>query len=315
MKMEIDTKKGAEAVTEAIRKASDFGKKVAVGVQAGAKEITDRAKDESYIRRKKKYNPIFKEQYESSEFNVPNMIVIVDDAVRRGIDVCEGAMGWLSNQGGTEVLFLYDEDVEFSGIRFIPTATCDAVYYVDNFDRNNFININNLFERAHDERMAELVHIAYSLGAKRCSIELSESSSESGVKKKKLEIGEALKIKASNAHSKEESESNLAHKEKSQRRGKITVEFSGSDIVKKPDLKWFKHNETIKKLIDMRCEDTNSIKTKTLFLEGSSFATMSQKTAYAIDNAISKMEIKGSMNMQQQATKEQHSKLIFEIEF
>ena len=47
----------------------------------------------------------------------------------------------------------------------------------------------------------------------------------------------------------------------------------------------------------MRCEDTNSIKTKTLFLEGSSFATMSQKTAYAIDNAISQMEIKGSMNM------------------
>ena len=80
--------------------------------------------------------------------------------------------------------------------RFIPTATCDAVYYVDSFDRNNFINVNNLFERAHEERMAELEHIAYSLGAKRCSIELSEASSESGVKKKKLEIGEALKIKA-----------------------------------------------------------------------------------------------------------------------
>lgn len=95
--------------------------------------------------------------------------------------------------------------------RFIPTATCDAVYYVDSFDRNNFINVNNLFERAHEERMAELEHIAYSLGAKRCSIELSEASSESGVKKKKLEIGEALKIKAANAHSKDESESNLAH--------------------------------------------------------------------------------------------------------
>ena len=28
------------------------------------------------------------------------MIMIVDDAVRRGIDVCEGSIGWRSNENG-----------------------------------------------------------------------------------------------------------------------------------------------------------------------------------------------------------------------
>lgn len=50
------------------------------------------------------------------------MIKIVDDAERRGIDVCEGAIGWLGKVANTEIMYLYDEAVEDSGLTFVPMA-------------------------------------------------------------------------------------------------------------------------------------------------------------------------------------------------
>ena len=83
----------------------------------------------------------------------------------------------------------------------------------------------------------------------------------------------------------------------------------------RPSLKWFAHDDNIKKLIDMRCSDRNAIESRTLELQGSSSATMSQKTALAIDEAITKIGIKTHSTMEKQVKKENHSKLIFEIEF
>lgn len=78
----------------------------------------------------KKYNPLFPEEYNSDDFHVPNIICIVDDAVRRDIDVCQGAIGWRENKKDTEVLFLYDEFVEKSGLKFVPAPVCDEIYYI-----------------------------------------------------------------------------------------------------------------------------------------------------------------------------------------
>ena len=65
----------------------------------------------------------------------------------------------------------------------------------------------------------------------------------------------------------------------------------------------------------MRTDAENSIKSEILELSGASSATMSQKTAYAIDNAVGKIGAKGGTSMNSQAEKEQHSKLIYHIEF
>lgn len=75
------------------------------------------------------------------------------------------------------------------------------------------------------------------------------------------------------------------------------------------------HDDTIKRLIDMRCSDINALQSETLILEGSSSATMSKKTACAIDNAIGKVGVSGKANMEGQASKEERSKLIFRVEF
>lgn len=300
-----------------VQKTAEVSKQVAnstaENVQKSAQEFSEKSKQDSFERRMKKYNPLFPEKYHGEEFNLPNMIVIVDDAVRRGIDVCEGAIGWLSNQNGMEVLHLYDEYIQQSGIQFVPAPICDAVYYVDRFDRNRFIQTECIFSKAHEERMAELKNIAYMLGARSCSIEISESSLEMEMSKKQLEA--KVGVKGINASSEEKMEQSSSYKGSVHRSGRIVAEFAGSNEAKRPELKWFMHDDTIKRLIDIRCSDPNAIKSETLILEGNTSATMSQKTAYAIDNAISKINIGGKANMEGQATKENCSKLIYSIEF
>lgn len=310
-KLHIDKKKSQETVSNILQKTSDIGKK-AVGVaQKSTRAISEKTQKESYLWRIKKYNPLFPEQYRSKDFHVPNIIMIVDDAVRRGIDVCEGSIGWIGKEKGVEVLYLYDEAIEVSGIKFIPAVTCDAIYYVDSFDRNRFIRIDCIFNKAHEERLAELKHIAYSLGAKSCSIQIIESKTEIQMEKKKSE----LDTNVSGAYGNYNEDTEHSFKGSDQRDGRIQVEFEGSDNPKRPKLKWFAYDENINKLIEMRCKGNNSVKSETLELSGTSSSTMSQGTARTIDSVVGSMGVNGKATMETQAIKENRSKLRFCIEF
>lgn len=315
MKINFDAKKGAEAVSGLLQKTTDFSKKTIADVQAGAVALSEKTKQDNYLRKLKKYNPLFPDVFYGSEFNLPNMIVIRDDAERRGIDVCEGAIGWLNTESGMEVLYLYDEEVPACGLKFIPSAECDSVYYVDSFDRRRFIRTDCIFKKAHEEKLAELKHIAHALGAKSCTIEINESDVEMNVSKRKTSIGGGGLTYGSKLSASESAEQNATAKLANRRSGKITSTFEGSDMPKMPVLKWFAHDEIILKLIDSRLNSDNSLNTETLELDGASSATMSQKTAYAIDNAVGAMKLKGNSSMESQAVRENHSTFLFSIEF
>ena len=315
MKINIDTTKEKEAVSKLLQKTSDFGKKTVSDVQASAAALSEKTKQDNYQRRLKKYNPLFPDVFYGVEFNIPNIIVIRDDAERRGIDVCEGAIGWLGNEGGMEVLYLYDEEVANCGLRFVPSAECDAVYYVDSFDRKRFIRIDSIFNKAHEEKMAELKHVAHSLGAKACTIEISESDVEVNVSKRKAAFSGSGLFKGTKVSTDESVEQNLSAKNADRRSGKITSIFEGSSAPKMPSLKWFAHDDIIVNLIESRLSGENSLKLEVLELNGESSATMSQKAAYAIDNVIGAMKLKGNSSMESQVIKERRSKFLFSIEF
>ena len=296
-------------------KSSKFFKKFSSDIQKGAKDIVDKAKVDIQAQRLKKYNPVFPEQFNSAEFCLPNMIEIVDDAVRRGIDVCEGSIGWISKEGGMEVLHLYDEWVKDSEIQFVPTATCDTVYYVDQFNRNKFTRVDCIFGKAHEERLAELERVAYLLGAKTCSIEIVEEFTETVSMNRQYEKADQGAYKKVEVKQSEEYEKRLQNSTSAKISGRTISRFEGSDNPVRPELKWFANDDNVKGLIEMRCTACNSIKTRTLILEGASSATMSQKTACAIDSAVMKMKSKTSFDMENQAKKEHRSKLVYELEF
>ena len=257
--------KAKKAITNMLQIASDTAKKAAIEVQKSATAFSEKRQQEMHERQIKKYRPLTAKEYKSKNFKIPNAIQIVDDAVRRNIEVCEGAIGWLEDHKGVEVLHLYDEFVDKSGLSFIPAPKCDTVYCVDNFDRKMFISSGYIFSKTNEEKLAELANIAHSLGAKRCSIEIIENDTKNATGT----IGINIAIGNTNA--------NVAESNKQKSSGKRTLEFIGSNEPKRPELKWFSFDENIKGLIEMRCSDNNSIKSTTLEISGSSCATMSKK--------------------------------------
>lgn len=312
-KISLDIKKGMEAVAGSVQKAADLGKAVAVGVQSGAKEFSEQSKKEAYERMLKKYNPLFPEQYNSSSFNVPNMIMIVDDAVRKGIEVCEGAVGWLDKKNDVEILCLYDEAVASSGLQFVPAAVCDAVYYVDSFDRKRFVRLDHLLKKADEEKVAELEYIAYCLGAKSCSVQILETQEEYSIVKNMIHGAKNVIRGVENADLKVETEGAAAMFKMRGAAGK--AEFSGSQAIRMPELKWFRYDENIKRLIEMRLEGKDTVRSKELKLEGVSSATISQKTALAVDAAVKGMGVNGAASMEKQSKRECNSTFCFHIEF
>ena len=301
--MEIkDQEKSQGAFSTFLHKASNVGKKAIDEIQKGAKNASEQRKKQQHEQRLKKYNPLFPEEFKSPEYAIPNLIKIVDDAVRRDIDVCEGAIGWTENVNDVEVLHLYDEFVKESGITFVPAVKIDAVYCVDSFERTLFINAEAAFEKTINEKLAELEHVAYSLGAKSCSVEIAEIDTKVDYL--------SMAIAAKNPNVALSAEGHSMSRAKRAQSGKNVSLFEGHSNPQPPTLKWFANDENILGLINMRCAGENAIRSKILEIKCSSAITMSRKTACAVDKLL-----KGKASLERKAENEHRSKLIFEIEF
>lgn len=306
-------KKENEFISKIIQKTTNTGRNALEEVQKNVSKISEKIKEDKVSRQLKKYNPIFSEQFfDKSVFNIPNVIEIVDDAVRRGINVCEGAIGWLEKRKDIEVLCLYDEFIKDCGIQFIPAPICDNIYYVDCYNRNTFISLDYIFNKSHEERIAELKHIAFSLGAKSCSIQIIEKSIEHTSGKRTSVSGETF---SNGVSATEELDQSYSSNNSSIRNGKVVVKFKGNKKPVVPELKWFQHDQNIKRLIEMRCANPSSIKNEKLEISGASSSTMSQKTVAALSGTLPTTKISSAFNLEAQLKKELSTKLVFELVF
>lgn len=300
-------KKFLNGMSDALQKATELSKKAVDGLQKGAKTLSEKTQNNGYERRLKKYKPFFSKDLDAEDFRLPNIIQIVDEVVRKDVDVCEGAIGWTSVEKETEVLHLYEEETQRINVTFIPYMECNAIYYVDHFDNARYVKVDCIFSRSLDEKLAELKYIAHTLGAKQCTIEIEDKKAE----RKSVVWGIGGKLGRYSASDEQSASSGVGDR----RRGRIEAKFEGNDNPKKPKLKWFAHDDNIKRLIEMRCTSRNSIKSETLELEGASSATMSLKMASAINSVMGNAGIKTSLNLEKKAEEEQQSKMIFSVEF
>lgn len=305
--VEEETKSSKKSATEFWAKASSMGKKVADNVQKNATALSEKAKAENYQRRMEKYSPLFVKEVKQKSFSWPQLIHIVDDASIQKIDVCAGAIGWREKANDVEILFLSIDYAIKSGLAFFPSLMTNALFCMESCDTVSFINIDRVFTKAHEEKLAELEHIAYCLGAKSCSIELVESNELTDTKSRD---GQA-NMKLITASGNESSKQMTAHT----RSGRTVSTFAGSDNPSRPTLRWFKNDHNVLNLIEMRCSDKNAIQSRTLILEGSSSMTMEQNMARSIDIATAKIGMKLHSSMEKQHRKECSSKLIYEVEF
>jgi hypothetical protein len=307
---------GKQKLSSFMQKTADVTKKVAKDAYDGTKVMAEKIKENSEKHKFEKLAPLFPDDYLSEDFKIPNVIKIVDDATRKNIEMCQGAIGWLAMEGAgkdnsqkTEVLYLYDETREMCGLQFVPSFNINAIYCIDTFDlsKKRFIKADCIFNKAQEEKLAELEKVAYSLGAKSYSVDIVSSESD-GVSKRQSTTAKVDQEGATVKNSSSNSNSNHSV-------GHSSATFEGHNSPVAPKLKWFMYDDTIKNLIEMRCADPASVKSRTLELSGASSATMSRQTAVAIDCMIKGAKVKSSSDMEMQANKELSSTLVFKIEF
>lgn len=312
----FDFSKSAELLKTAASKVEEAGKSVVKVAKDNAQLLAERAQVMNEVQQAKnkealikKLNPLFPDDYRAADFKLPNIVRIVDDAVRRGIDICEGSIGWLTAEKGVEILHLYDEAVEFSGLKFLPAATCDSIYYVDPHNRNNFISVDCYFSNMQESRLAELQHIAYSLGAKHYWVEIVESTLD----KQSSFMSAKINTKVANAAGSEEQYNATTTKSMSVAEAAFT---SGRKPVK-PDLCWFANDNNVLNLIKMRCSEKSQeeITTYTIELSNSNATTMSISAAAKIDTALSNLKIGANASFSKNSEKEHNRKMYFKLEF
>ena len=190
-------------------------------------------------------------------------------------------------------------------MQFVPFAKEDKIYCVDQFNADKYVEYKDVFTQTADEKVAELVNVAICLGAKSCSVEVCDADSSQSSQ----QAGSNLGVKGVGGL---KAEQKIGSKAASMGKGKNVMNLTPHDNPRRPELKWFAHNNNINRLIDMRCSDLKSVQYQCFELHGSTMESMSKKTAVAIDKVAN---LQGSASMEMQAAKEHSSVLIFEVEF
>ena len=85
-------------------KAKVVGEKAADVAMEGARIASEKAVEKRNEFLRNHYKPVFLDEFKSG-FDRPKLIVIMDEDGRKGIEVCEGAIGWMGKEKDLEVLF------------------------------------------------------------------------------------------------------------------------------------------------------------------------------------------------------------------
>ncbi len=289
----------------AISKTGEASKKAFEAIKIKSHELADQGQAKSHELRMKKYNPLFPEEYMDPDFKLPTLIQIVDEDKRKGIDVCEGAMGWMSEEKDVKTMHIYDSAVKNSGIRFFPQPQCGAAYYIDPHQDDLYVNTDCYFSNMQEEKLAELQQIAYLLGAKQYWVEVVAGSNESSETQKSVtaKMPKFGSQKASLEYSTSKAFSS---------KGIANAAFSGTREPQKPPLCWYANDRNMQNLINIRCSEQGMAMTD-YTIELSNSATMSVNTAAKIDAAVVKMGL--SCNFNKKGQEEHNQKMFFKLEF
>lgn len=78
-------------------------------ISSGAAVVSEKAARAIKAQKERLYNPLFAEDYFSTDFDMPKLVVIADEDARKGVEVCDGAIGWLNTRRIPEIIFMYED--------------------------------------------------------------------------------------------------------------------------------------------------------------------------------------------------------------
>ena len=338
-----DAEKVAEGIAGEVGKAAEGAACVAVGAAekaggmaadaagavakgaagiavAGAKAVVDVAQKGIEDLNEFIYKPVFPDEYNSPDYKIPKMIVIKDEASRKGIDVCKGAIGWADKIGELEALCMYDDWAKTCGLSFMPTLTLDTAYYVHPFDSSKYVRVEDYITTMKKDMNAELADVAYCLGAKSCKIERTEKKSRSfHVKGHNKKSGSApllvdgVPVQAS---LEDKEKVSFEYTDESEWHESFQQTFAGEAKASAPELRWYKDDSSINQLIKTRCsEGMNVSKTYRYEITNTYSSCVGMGLAKKLDGALAAMKIGQKGKLQSDLKKDSKMEYVYEVNF
>lgn len=308
---------GNAAVDAANKMANVLQENVAPALQQGVSDAAESANHLVSSAKKSIFGSLLKEEMEAESFVLPKMINVIDASEKRTVDLEFGAIGWQSKEGKIKVLHIYEDALDIVPCDFYPSASSKSglVFYVDQLNSHRYIELSKYFDIIADEKKAELLDIAYRLGAKHCHLECREekrsivSGKAAGKRTAKFQV-DGVPFKATN-----QGEVEAEFEKYGTAVTLFSQEYSGSNDPQYPDLHWYAHDPKILQLIEARCDRANELKRYSVEISDTQSVTFDLNVAMGIDKAIEKMGLANSFSFEAQTRQEKRRKLTFVVEF
>ena len=287
---------------------------------AGAKAVVDVAQKGIEDLNEFIYKPVFPDEYNSPDYKIPKMIVIKDEASRKGIDVCKGAIGWADKIGELEALCMYDDWAKTCGLSFMPTLTLDTAYYVHPFDSSKYVRVEDYITTMKKDMDAELADVAYCLGAKSYKIEHTEKKSRSfHVKEHSKNSGSApLLVDGDPVQASLDGKGKVSfgYAHESECHEFLQQTFTGEAKASVPELRWYKDDSSVNQLIKTRCsEGMNVSKTYRCEITNTYSACVGMGLAKKLDSALAAIKIGQKDKLQSELKKDSKMEYVYEVNF
>lgn len=308
---------GNAAVDAGNKMANVLQENVAPALQQGVSDAAESANHLVSSAKKSIFGSLLKEEIEAESFVLPKMINVIDASEKRTVDLEFGAIGWQSKEGKIKVLHIYEDALDIVPCDFYPSASSKSglVFYVDQLNPHRYIELSKYFDIVADEKRAELLDIAYHLGAKHCHLECREEkrsivSGKAAGKQTAKFLVDGVPFKATN-----QGEVEAEFEKYGTAVTLFSQEYSGSNDPQYPDLHWYEHDPKILQLIEARCDRANELKRYSAEISDTQSATFGLNVAMGIDMAIEKMGLASNFSFEAQTRQEKRRKLTFVVEF
>jgi len=275
-------------------------------MKKGTQAVKESAEEKARLLELKTLQPIFPDSMNSSDFLMPKFIRVVErDKKYIESAVCQGSIGYNSNQKDLHVVNIFKDSVDTFGITFYPDCDCEF-YYVDPSDRDQYISLDDYFSYLKIARINELKKLAQDLGAKHFKVTYKEEQTSFSDKKIKAH----LKTSAPS--------SDLDHQVSSKKYTTIDVAaemtFPGHPPIK-PQLKYLQRDPSIQTLVAMRMDETAPLIHEKFMLNLSNSSGMKESDAIKIDAVLKGLKCSGNSTVTSEVKNESRRYLEYDIEF
>lgn len=290
---------------------------VGAAISSGASAASEKAARAIRDQKERLYNPLFAEDYFSTGFDMPKLVVIADEDARKGVEVCDGAIGWLNTRRIPEIIFMYEEFVPRSNVRFSPRPMCGGVYYRHPFESDLYLQVKDYLKICKRDQLTELKNIACLLGAVHCSVEVHREKGLLG------SVGASRNSHAQAKVGKERASTDVSQALDASCASNETLNivmsesFEPGATPQRPELQWFAHDNEILSLIEKRCNPNAGgvLSSYSIDITASTSSTISIDLASSIDASLGAAKVKAGNSLAAGLKKEEKKHFVYKIEF